>query len=84
MPFQDYGQFIDIYDQSTLKDRSKMSEFYLHNLALTDLNVWDPNAKLGDLQLMDLASWMNYEEARAVEMKKIMARKQTEPLMTRF
>jgi len=60
-----------------------MYEFYLHNLALTDLNVWDPNAKLGDLQLMALASWMNHEEERAIEMKKVMTREETEPLMTR-
>jgi len=55
MPFQDYRQFIDIGDQSTLEDREKIFEFYLHNLALTYLNVWDPNPKLGDLQLMTLA-----------------------------
>ena len=59
MPFQDYRQFIDLYDQSTLEDRTKMSKFYLHNFALKNLNVWDPNSKLGDLQLMALASWMN-------------------------
>jgi len=64
MPLQDYRQFIDLCDQIILEDRAKMSEFYLHNLALTDLNVWDPNSKLGDLQLMALASWMNHEEAR--------------------
>ena len=32
---------------------------------------------------MDLASWMNHEEARATEMKKIMAREETKPLMIR-
>ena len=73
IPFQDYRQFIYLCDQSTLEDRAKMSEFYLHNLALTDLNVWDPNSRLGDFQLMALASWMNHEEARAIEMKKVMA-----------
>jgi len=50
-----------------------MSEFYLHNMALTNMNVWDPNAKLGDLQLMALASWMDHEEEGAAEMKKILA-----------
>ena len=62
MPFQDYKQFIDLCDQSTLEDRAKMVEFYLHNMALIDMNVWDPNVELGDLQLMVLASWMNHEE----------------------
>jgi len=52
-------------------------------MALTDLNVWDPNENLGDLQLMALASWMNHEEARAAKMKKILTREQTEPLMKR-
>ena len=83
MHFQDYRQFIDLYDHNTLEDRDKISEFYLHNMALKDMNVWDPNAKLGDWQLMDLASWMNHEEARAVEMKRILEREQTNPLMIR-
>jgi len=39
-----------------------MVEFYLHNMALTYMNAWDPNFKLGDLQLMSLASWMNHED----------------------
>ena len=30
---------------------------------------------------MDLASWMRHEEERATEMKKIMAREETKPLM---
>ena len=83
MPFQDYRQFIGIFDQSTLEDRAKMTEFYLHNMALKDLNVWDHNEKLGGLKLMALATWMNHDEARAIEMKKILAREQTEPLMIR-
>ena len=49
MPFQDNKQFIDLCDQSKLEDRAKIFEFYFHNIALTDMNVWDPNAKLGDL-----------------------------------
>jgi len=80
MPFQDYRQFIDICDQSTLEDTTEMVEFYLHNMALTDMNV---SAKLGDLQLMALASWMNHEKSRATEMKRILAREQTEPLFIR-
>ena len=83
MAFQDDRQFIDLCDQSALEDRAKMSEFYLHNMALTDMNVWDPNAKLGDLQLMALESWMNHEEERAAKMKKRLAREQNEPLIIR-
>ena len=83
MPFQDYRQFIVLCDQSTLEDRANMSEFYLHNMALTDMNVWDPNAKLGDLQLMALTSWMNHEVSRVAEMKRILQREQTEPLLIR-
>ncbi len=64
MPFQDYKQFIDLCDQSTLEDKGKMYEFYLQNMELTYMNVCDPNTKLGDLQLMSLGSWMNREEAR--------------------
>ena len=60
-----------------------MENFYLHNMALTDMNVWDPNAKLRDLQLMALASWMNHEESRDSKMKIILAREQNEALFIR-
>ena len=50
---------MDLCDQITSEDKAKMVEFYLHNMALTNMNVWDPNAKLGNLQLMAMASWMN-------------------------
>lgn len=83
MPFQDYKQFIDLCDQSTLEDRANMAEFYFHNMALTNMNVVDHNAKLGDLQLMDLASWVNHEESRATEMKNILAREKNEPIFIR-
>jgi len=83
MPFQDYTLFIDLCDQSTLEDRAKMDEFYLHNKALTDKNVWDPNAELGDMKLMALASWMNHEESRAAEIKRILTKEKNEPLSIR-
>jgi len=51
---------MDLYDQSTIEDKGKLAKFYLHNKALTDMNVWDPNARLGDPQLMEMASWMNH------------------------
>jgi len=66
-----------------LEDRAKIYEFYLHNLALTDLNVWDPNPKQGELQLMAFASWMTHEEARATKMKKLLVKEEVEPLMIR-
>ncbi len=80
MPFQEYRQFIDLCDKSTLEDKAKISKFYLHNFAWIDLNVWDPNAKLGDLQMMDLASWMGHEKARAEEVKIIVEKEEREPL----
>ena len=83
MPFQDCRQFIDLCDQSALEDRAKMAEFYLHKMALTDINIWDLNAELGDLQLMALASSMNHEKSRDTKMKIILAREQNEPLFIR-
>jgi len=83
MPFQDYMQFINICDQISLEDRAKMAEFYLHNMALTVVNVLDPNAKLGYLQLMALVAWMNHEESKPIEMKGILAREQNESLFIR-
>ena len=66
-----------------MEDKAKISEFYLHNLALIYLNVWDANAKLGDLQLMALASWMSHEEARAKEVKRILEKEEGKPLYIR-
>lgn len=49
IPFQDCGQFIDLCEHSSTKDKAKLGEFYLHNMALIDMDLWDPNARLGDL-----------------------------------
>ena len=39
--------------------------------------MWYPNPKLEELQLMALASWMNHEEARDTEVKRVLAREET-------
>lgn len=70
-------------DGSSAKDKAKLAEFYLHNLALPNMNLWDPNAALGDLQLMAMASWLSHEEKRVVEIQKIMTKELSEPLMIR-
>ena len=49
MPFQDCKQFIDFCDKITLEEKAKLSRFYMQNLSLTYLNVWDPIENLGDL-----------------------------------
>lgn len=49
MLYQDYGQFMHLCDHSSAKDKVKLVEFYVHNMALTNMNLWDPNATLGDL-----------------------------------
>jgi len=50
-----------LYATSSAEDKAKLAEFYLHNMGLLDMNFWDPNAALGDLQLMAMASWMSHE-----------------------
>jgi len=70
-------------DNSLAKDKAKLSEFYLHNLALPNMNLWDPNATLGDVKLMAMASWLNHEEKRAAKIQDIMNRELSEPLMIR-
>lgn len=70
-------------DNSSAKNRAKLAEFYLHNMALPDMNLWDLNAALGDLQLMAMASWLNHEDKRAVEIQRIMTKELSEPLMIR-
>ena len=74
---------MDLCDQRTSEDKEKMEYFYLHNMALTDMNVWDPNARLGDLKLMAMASLMNHEDLRATEIKILMIKEQNELLMIR-
>ena len=67
IPFQNYDQFMHLCDNSSVEDKAKLEKFYLHNMALPDMNLWDPNSTLGDLQLMAMASWLSHEENRAVE-----------------
>ena len=83
MPFQGYRKFIELCDKSTLEDKANIFEFYLHNLALTNLNVWDPNAKLGDLQVMALASWKSHEEVRTKNVKRVLEGEERDPLYIR-
>ena len=70
---------MDLCEHSSIEDKVKLAGFYLHNMALTDMNLWDRNARLGDLQLMAMASWMSHEEKKAVEIKKLMEKEQDEP-----
>lgn len=83
IPFQDYGQFMHLCDHSSAEDKEKLIEFYLYNMALTEMNLWDPNAALGDFQLMAMESWMNHEEKRAVEIQEMMEKELSEPLIIR-
>ena len=83
MPFQDYKQFTNLCEESSTEDKAKIAQFYLHNMALTDMNLWDPHTRLMDLQLMAMASWMNQEEKKAIEIKKLIAKEKNEPLMIR-
>lgn len=56
IPFQNYGQFMHLCATSSIEDKAKLAEFYLHNMALPNMNFWDLNVALGDLQLMAMAS----------------------------
>ena len=66
-----------------MEDKEKMAKFYMHNLVLTNLNIWDPNPRMGNMQLMELASWMVNEETRAQEVRRVMRRENIEPLHIR-
>ena len=69
---QDPQQFTALCNSSSSEDKAKVSEFYLHNLALPNVNSWDPNIVVGDMQLMAFDSWLNHEEKRAAEVKEVM------------
>ena len=55
----------------------------MHNFTLLNMNAWDPNMVIGDVQLMVMASWMSHEEKRAIEVRGIIGRELSEPLMIR-
>ena len=80
---QDPQQFTDLCNSSSIEDKAKLSEFYLHNLALPNVTSWDPNTVVRDMQLMAFTSWLNHEEKRAAEVKEVMNRELHEPLMIR-
>ena len=48
IPFQNYHQFMTLCDNSSAEDKAKLFEFYLHNLALPNMTLCDPNVTLGD------------------------------------
>jgi len=74
---------VDLCNSSSSEDKAKLSEFYLHNLALPNITSWDPNIVVGDMQLTATTSWLNYEEKRAEEVRNVMDRELHEPLLIR-
>ena len=74
---------MDLCNNSSLEDKAKLSEFYLHNLVLPNVTSWDPNIAVGDMQLMAMTSWLNHEEKRAAEVRNVMNRELHEPLLIR-
>ena len=82
-PFQNYDQFAALCGSISLEDRAKLSDFYLHNFALPNMNAWDRNIVIGDVQIMAMASWMSHEEKRAVDVRNIIGRELSEALMIR-
>ena len=82
-PFQNYHQFAALCGSSSSEDRAKLAEFYLHNFALPNMNAWDPNTMIGNVQLLAMASWMIHEEKRAAEVRSIIGRELSEALMIR-
>ena len=80
---QNPQQFTDLWNNSSSEDKAKLSEFYLHNLALPNVTSWDSNIVVEDMQLMAFTSWLNHEEKRSTEVKDVMNRELHEPLLIR-
>ena len=81
--FPDCRQFMDFYKKANMVDQEKMVEFYVHNLVLTNIDTWDPNSTMGDMQLMALASWIMNEDTREKEIRRVMRRINREHLHIR-
>ena len=56
----------------------------MHNLVLAYLNIWDPNPRMEDMQLMELASSMVNEESRAQEVRRVIRRENMLPIHIRL
>ena len=63
---------MNFYRRANVSNQEKMVEFYVHNFVLTNLEIWDPNPTMGDMQLMTLESWMVNEDTRAKEIWRVM------------
>lgn len=55
----------------------------MHNITLTNMEFWDANSRLGDMQLMELASWLTHEGTRVEEVKRVMSKEESKPLYIR-
>jgi len=60
-----------------------MVELYIHNMILTDMKFWDPYSILGDMQPMELASWLTYKEIRVEEVKRVMTKDENDAFYIR-
>lgn len=80
LPFQYYREFIEFFKKESMEDRAKLAGFYLRNLILTNINFWDPSLRLGDMQLMALASWLTHEETKVEEVERVIRKEKEEPL----
>ena len=45
---------MNFYKQANMADQENMVEFYVHNPVLKNLDTWDPNLIMGDMNLMAL------------------------------
>jgi hypothetical protein len=61
---------LEAYQDNNIEEKSMTCEFYLHNLSLSHPYNWNQNPYVGDVQIMDFASWLRYEEIRLNEMKR--------------
>ena len=45
------GQFITTFSRSDNEEHDFLCELYMHNLIMVDYESWDPNHRVGELQL---------------------------------
>lgn len=48
-PFPRLQKFIEFCHRSSVEERARMVEFYMHNIILTYNNFWEPNCRMGDV-----------------------------------
>jgi hypothetical protein len=53
--------FLHTYKSCSMEEKEIMCEFYFHSMVIPHPYNWNPNPCIGEVQIMDFASWLRHE-----------------------